>query len=235
MKRTILVLGICALLSLHAKAQVTISTNGSQADASAMLDIKSTDKGLLIPRVTTAQRNNIALPATGLLVFQTDAPEGFYYNKGTTTQPQWILLGATGPAGPQGVPGPSGIIQSYYVAGTSAYPSATQDFISPTITITITAGQKVHLVASRAVGGYAAVHNLSIHPAYQSVTPGSPIVDLGLGIDNLEVPAKTRTTISINGLFENLPAGTYKFGMSGITQGDVWMNSEWGYVTALVF
>lgn len=235
MKRTILVLGICALLSLHTKAQVTISTNGSQADASAMLDIKSTDKGLLIPRVTTAQRNNIALPATGLLVYQTDAPEGFYYNKGTTTQPQWLLLGATGPAGPQGVPGPSGIIQSYYVAGIAPFPSATNAFISPTITITITAGQKVHLVASRALGGYAAANELCIFPAYQSVMFGSPIIKLDLGICGLQVPINTRTTISINGLFENLPAGTYRFGMSGYTSSPNWTNSEWGYVTALVF
>lgn len=227
--------GMLVLLSLYLQAQVAINTDGSPPDASAMLDVKSTDRGLLIPRVTTAQRNNIALPATGLLVYQTDAPEGFYYNKGTTTQPQWILLGATGPAGPQGVPGPSGIIQSYYVAGAAPYPSATKSFISPTITITITAGQKVHLVASRATGGYTAVNDLCIYPAYQSVGFASPIVYLGLGICGLQVPANTRTTLSINGVFENLPAGTYKFGMAGMTNGDVWNNAEWGYVTALVF
>ena len=228
---------VLPLFSLYTKAQIAINTDGSQPDGSAMLDVKSADKGLLIPRLTAAQRSSIALPATGLLVYQTDAPAGFYYNKGTTTQPQWILLGATGPAGPQGVPGPSGIIQSYYVAGTAPYPSAVKAFVTPTITITITitAGQKVHLVASRALGGYSAVRELGIHPAYQSVTPGSPIVDLGLGIYGLQVPANTRTTISINGLFENLPAGTYKFGMSGITAGDVWSNAEWAYVTVLVF
>lgn len=223
------------LISLYTKAQVAINTDGSQPDGSAMLDVKSADKGLLIPRVSASQRNSIALPATGLLVYQTEAPEGFYYNKGTTTQPQWILLGATGPAGPQGVPGPSGVIQGYYVKGVAPYPSAVKSFVSPTITITITAGQKVHLVVSRAMGGYTAVDRLCIYPAYQSVIAGSPIVDLGLGICGLQVPANTRTTISINGLFENLPAGTYKFGMSGITEGAVWNNAEWGYVTALVF
>jgi hypothetical protein len=235
MKRKVLILGVLSLFTFYTHAQVAINTDGTPPDASAMLDVKSTDKGLLIPRVTTAQRNGIAKPATGLLVYQTDAPEGFYYNKGTITQPQWILLGATGPAGPQGNTGPSGIVQSYYVAGAAPYPAAALGFISPTITITITAGQKVHLATSRALGGYYAANELCIFPAYQSVIAGSPVVNLGLGICGLEVPANTRTTLSIDGVFENLPAGTYKFGMSGITASHNWKNVEWGYVTALVF
>ncbi len=49
---------------------------------SAALDIKSTTKGLLIPRVTQAQRTAISSPALGLLVFQTDGTAGFYYYNG---------------------------------------------------------------------------------------------------------------------------------------------------------
>jgi hypothetical protein len=48
-------------------------------NASALLDITSTSKGLLIPRMTTAQRSAITSPATGLLVYQTDGTTGFYY------------------------------------------------------------------------------------------------------------------------------------------------------------
>ena len=51
------------------KAQVGINTDGSVPDASAMLDVKSTTSGLLIPRMTAADRDNIASPATGLLVY----------------------------------------------------------------------------------------------------------------------------------------------------------------------
>jgi hypothetical protein len=50
---------------------VSISTSGSPADASSMLDISSTSKGLLIPRMSTAQRNGIPSPATSLLIFNT--------------------------------------------------------------------------------------------------------------------------------------------------------------------
>jgi hypothetical protein len=51
---------------------VAINADGSQPDGSAILDVKSTAKGMLIPRVTTIQRNAISTPATGLIVFDTD-------------------------------------------------------------------------------------------------------------------------------------------------------------------
>lgn len=207
-------------------------------DPSALLELKSDSKGLLIPRLTASQRINVAKPAKGLLIYQTEAPEGFYYNSGTATLPNWILLGATGPQGPQGLQGPmgaAGIIQSYTTASTAAYPSSTLAFVSPTLTITVKAGQKVFLVATRAMGGYFAANELGIYPAYQSTAPNSPITNLNLGMYGLQVPANTRITFSVNGIFSNLAAGTYKFGMSGITSSANWINCEWGYVSALVF
>ena len=50
--------------------------------ASALLDIRSTSKGVLIPRLTAAQRNAIPAPAQGLIVFQTNGAKGFYYYDG---------------------------------------------------------------------------------------------------------------------------------------------------------
>src|ERR1051326_3224138 len=52
-------------------------------DASSLLEIKSTSKGLLISRMTQAQRNAIVSPATGLLIYQTNATPGFYYYNGS--------------------------------------------------------------------------------------------------------------------------------------------------------
>lgn len=66
-----------------AKAQsVAINTDGSNADTSAILDISSTSKGLLIPRMKQNQRNAIFSPATGLMIYQTNDPKGFYYYNG---------------------------------------------------------------------------------------------------------------------------------------------------------
>jgi hypothetical protein len=64
-------------------AQVAVNTDGSTADAKAMLDVKSTDKGLLIPRMTTAQRTGITgltISQKGLLVYDTDVNSVWQYN-----------------------------------------------------------------------------------------------------------------------------------------------------------
>jgi hypothetical protein len=60
--------------------------------ASALLDLTSTSKGLLIPRMTAAQKTAIASPSTGLLIFQTDAPAGFYYYTGSN----WLNISNLG-------------------------------------------------------------------------------------------------------------------------------------------
>ncbi len=63
---------------------VGVNEDGSSPDNSAILDVKSSSKGLLIPRMTMTERNLIASPATGLLVFQTDNVSGYYSFNGTT-------------------------------------------------------------------------------------------------------------------------------------------------------
>jgi len=70
MKRTLLLFAIALLFGIQSYAQtgVAINTTGADPDPSAMLDVSSTEKGLLIPRMTQAQRTAIALPAKGLLV-----------------------------------------------------------------------------------------------------------------------------------------------------------------------
>ncbi len=64
---------------------LSINTDGSAADASAMLDVKSTIKGLLIPRMTTAQKTAIVSPATGLQVYDTDLNLLYFYNGSSWT------------------------------------------------------------------------------------------------------------------------------------------------------
>lgn len=66
---------IVVLLAIEIKAQnegIGINETGALPDISAMLDISSTTKGALIPRVTTAARNSLASPAESLLLFNTD-------------------------------------------------------------------------------------------------------------------------------------------------------------------
>jgi len=92
MKRKIQILAVAlfVMLSFNAFSQnVGISSDGTDPDNSAMLDVSSTSKGLLIPRMTQAERNAIGSPATGLMIFQTDVTPGFYYWNGTA----WTTLG----------------------------------------------------------------------------------------------------------------------------------------------
>ncbi|MDI9592976.1 MAG: FISUMP domain-containing protein [Bacteroidota bacterium] len=62
---------IVLLTTYSLEAQVSISSDGSDPDPSAMLDVKSTDLGMLIPRMTITQRDEISNPADGLLIFNT--------------------------------------------------------------------------------------------------------------------------------------------------------------------
>ena len=75
-------------------------------DASSILDVTSTSKGVLVPRLTTAQRNAIANPAASLLVYDTDLGCFYYYNATTTA---WVSLCQAGPAGPTGPQGTAGV------------------------------------------------------------------------------------------------------------------------------
>jgi hypothetical protein len=63
-------------------SQVGIGT--TNVDVSAMLDISSIEKGIVIPRLTEAQKLAIINPANGLIIYQTDGTNGLWYWKMTT-------------------------------------------------------------------------------------------------------------------------------------------------------
>ena len=79
------------LFTITCFSQVSINNPGAAPNSSAMLDVISTTKGMLIPRMTTTQMNAISSPATGLIVFNTDCATLNYYNGGS-----WITLGNIG-------------------------------------------------------------------------------------------------------------------------------------------
>jgi len=83
-----LLLWLSLMLSLPLLGQLTnnvqlptsINTTGNAPDASAILDVQSTSKGMLVPRMTAAQRNAISNPATGLLIFDTSTGDFCFYD-----------------------------------------------------------------------------------------------------------------------------------------------------------
>jgi hypothetical protein len=76
-----LLLFLSAVFSSRCVAQsVAINNDGSTANASSILDVKSNSKGVLIPRMTTVQRQGITNPAEGLMVYDRDKKAFMYFD-----------------------------------------------------------------------------------------------------------------------------------------------------------
>ena len=96
MKQTILILTLLCAATIT-QAQVGIGTTSPAA--SAQLDVTSTTKGLLPPRMTSTQRDAIASPVAGLMIWCTETLELQVYNgtrwiNSTGSGPSCILLGS---------------------------------------------------------------------------------------------------------------------------------------------
>jgi hypothetical protein len=108
-KFIILIIILLSVSAGYSQNNVGIGTN--MPDTNAILEMKAAGKGILIPRMTSSQRNNMApslgLTQKGLLVFDNDSTKFFYWNGNS-----WQTLGGvvTGPAGPQGPAGPASTI-----------------------------------------------------------------------------------------------------------------------------
>ncbi|MEE9372247.1 MAG: tail fiber domain-containing protein [Saprospiraceae bacterium] len=111
---------------------------GSNPSPDAMLDIKSDNKGLLIPRLTALRRMAIQNPSNGLLVYDIDS-SAFFYSKNADWKKIAAgaelqgLPGPDGPQGPQGFIGPTG-------AGGSTHMSGTNFFVGTSSGTSITSG-----------------------------------------------------------------------------------------------
>jgi hypothetical protein len=110
MKKTVLFTAILGLFVSQCLAQVGINTNNNAPDASAGLDVNFNNKGFLPPRMTTAQRNAVASPAEGLVIYNTDQRALNVYNgmgwKAMTPIPDFVcgstmtINHAAGPVAP---------------------------------------------------------------------------------------------------------------------------------------
>lgn len=97
--KKVFLLCFATILITNVYSQVSINDNGSLPDTSAMLDIASFCKGLLIPRIgltDTADATTIPGAQTSLLIYNTTVNaqlvEAYYYNAGTPAAPHWVQL-----------------------------------------------------------------------------------------------------------------------------------------------
>ena len=99
-----------------------ISSTSITPDASSILELRTTTKGMLIPRMTTIQREAISSPAKSLMIYNTSTNQFNFYNGST-----WVVL-------------TSNTSTAYFSvdAGTSLSTSSTSDVVIPGISQTAT-------------------------------------------------------------------------------------------------
>lgn len=111
MKKLLPPLLFSCITFFQANAQNNVGIGTPTPDQSAIVEMQSTSKGILIPRMTTVERLAIGTPANALMVYDTDL-NCFYFYSGNAAQ--WVSMctlgatGATGIAGTQGLAGPTG-------------------------------------------------------------------------------------------------------------------------------
>ena len=125
MKKTILasLLMIALAITTTTKAQVGIGVSTANIDPSAQLDVTSTTKGFLPPRMTEVQKIAISSPASGLLVYQTDGASGYYYYDGSIWKQGLGPQGAAGAAGASGQTNTSLLYSSSAIYADGAAPT----------------------------------------------------------------------------------------------------------------
>lgn len=184
------------------------------------------NKGSL--KVIDADAGQTCNPNQQLLTWNQQGPQGPIGPAGAQ--------GAAGPQGPAGPAGPSGVILSGQAVALGKSPTATTQFLTPVVQVSVVAGQKVLVVANKAFGTLASPSNgLDLYPCYQSTLFGSPIVTLGSGILNNALPANSRVTMGISHVIAGLTTATYNVGMCGDDDGNgSWVNNDQGYVSVVV-
>jgi len=195
MKKIILLFFV--LWSISNTAQIGIGTTAP--DASTALEVVSTSKGILIPRMTQVQKGAIVTPATGLLIYQIDATPGFYYYNGTS----WVIFGGgTG----WSLTGNSGTNDATNVLGTTD----AQDFIIGTN------GNEVIRIASNGnIGLNTATPSAKLH-----IVSAVPVATLfNDGFEDNTIPPFT-TGGNANWITTNT-AGEFNSGTRGAKNGNI--------------
>lgn len=128
------------LTSTSHYSQVGIGT--ITPDASSALDISSNSKGLLMPRLSTEQRDAIVLPASGLMIYNLSLNDG-QINRGTPSIPSWI-----------GIKGQDGSMVQSVTEGDGVSTTSTSYLLVPGMTISPSSGTylvlfNAHLLSSQ--------------------------------------------------------------------------------------
>lgn len=223
----LLVFLLCSATAFSQTVVVTDDGSYTTGNSSSVLDVKSTTKGFLMPRVTAAQRTAISSPATGLMVYQTDGTAGFYYYNGSTWIDIATSLGSTSISTlgtvTTGTWNATTIGTTYGGTGLTSYTLGDVTYASATNTLSKLAGNTTTTKQFLSQTGNGSV---SAAPVWSTVTKS----DVGLGnVENTALSTWAGTTnittlgtIS-SGTWSGTTIGTTKggTGLTSYTLGDV--------------
>jgi hypothetical protein len=186
---------IVLLVSEIIRAQVSIGT--TTPDSSSLLDLYSTSKGLLIPRMTTNQRDLIVAPANGLMVFNTDS-NTLEINTGTVGIKTWNVISNGAP---------SSVHSSVFNTETTTTNSLT-DVLVPDMTLSPAEGTYFVSFNSQFNNDKLAV----ISTTSSAVGTAKNALDLQVAYDQLmAIPVTDATHIPAMGSNETIYPGVYSF------------------------
>jgi len=202
---------------------VAINTSGTSPDGSAILDINTSEKGFLIPRLTTAERDAISAPASSLLIYNSTTKCFEFYENGN-----WQTLGCacvTAPGQPNAIAGNNNLCQgdasqTYTV---NFVQGVTYNWSYSGTGLTINSGQGSYTInanfASNATGG-----TLTVTPVNACGTGTAQNLVLTVAATPVAGTASSNQTICYNTQPSNLSLSGY----SGTV-------SKWQYASDLAF
>lgn len=153
-------------------------------------------------------------------------------------------MGPIGPMGPQGEPGAPGatgvVLGASAAGGGASNPTATLDFLAPTVDVAVSGVSQSVLVTSMRVFGTnytIAADGLNLAICYQSTGSDPTIWEGSSSLVNLKVMPNTRVTLGHTAILTGLTAGTWRVGLCGYvsTLTNRWNNNGEGTTSAIVF
>src|SRR5436190_16669596 len=101
MKKIVFLIGGILTFIIVNSQSVSINTDGTPPHPSSILDVRSSTKGMLIPRMSTASRNAIVTPAKGLMLYDSTTSSFWFYNGAlwseiSTGNTVWKITGNAG-------------------------------------------------------------------------------------------------------------------------------------------
>lgn len=198
-----------SMTALAQKDNVGIGT--TKPDNSAALEVNSTNKGLLIPRLSLQQRNNIQAPATGLMVFQTDMLSGFYFYDGKDWKPLTSATDANSVAGVDGdwaLLGNAGTTSANFIGTTDVQPLRfrVENVNAGQIG---TSGTRNVFFGRLSGGSYTGTNNVGIGTEVFTAV-GAGASNVGVGFRSLKLNAGGANNVAVgNGALEVNTAGSF--------------------------